>query len=189
MTINKKNFQDEVLPHELFLITRQTTKIRNVLANNTLTDIKLTKAQTSKIIQSGVSFGSWLGNLSKKAVSNVARDNLSGLVSNLASNAINKSERKQSGKGAVRTGKGFTLFISNADMIDIIKIIESSEDSNVLIDGITETVKHEIKKQKGRFLPVLLAPLLMQPVISSVVKGIKGRGVTRAGIGYIDKKF
>ena len=148
MTINKKNFQDEVLPHELFLITRQTTKIRNVLAKNTITDIKLRKAQTSKIIQSGVSFGSWLGNLSKKAVSNVARDNLSGLVSNLASNAINKSERKQSGKGAVRTGKGFTLFISNADMIDIIKIIESSEDSNVLIDGITETVKHEIKKTK-----------------------------------------
>ena len=32
-------------------------------------------------------------------------------MSNLASNAINKFERKISGKGAVRTGKGFTLFI------------------------------------------------------------------------------
>ena len=49
-----KNFQDEELLHELFLTTRQTTKIRNAVANNMSTDIKLSKAQVSKIIQSGV---------------------------------------------------------------------------------------------------------------------------------------
>ena len=94
-----------------------------------------------------------------------------GLVSNLASNAVNKFERKTSGKGAVKAGERFTLFILNEDINDIIKIIKSLEDSNVLIDGITETVNHEIKKQGGRFLPALLAPLaasLVQPVISSV---------------------
>ena len=48
----------------------------------------------------------------------------------------------------MRAGKGFTLFISNEDMNDIIKIIKSLEDSNVLIDGITETVKHETKKTR-----------------------------------------
>ena len=48
-------------------------------------------------------------------------------------------------KGAVRAGKGFTLFISNEDMNDIIKIIKPLEDSGVLIDGVNETVKHEIK--------------------------------------------
>ena len=37
-------------------------------------------------------------------------------------------------------------------MNDIIKIIKSLEDSDVFIDGVTETVKHEIKKQEGRFL-------------------------------------
>ena len=37
--INKKNFEDEQFPHELFLITRQTTKIRNTLANNMSADI------------------------------------------------------------------------------------------------------------------------------------------------------
>ena len=42
-------------------------------------------------------------------------------------------------------------------MNDIIKIIKSVEDSNVLIGGITETVKHEIKKQEGVFLTALLA--------------------------------
>ena len=58
-------------------------------------------------------------------------------------------------------------------MNDIIKIIKSLEVSNVLIDDITETVKHEIKNQEGRFLPALLAHLaasLVQLVISSAVK-------------------
>ena len=54
--LNKKNFEDEELPHELFLTTRQTTKIRNAYANNMSTDIKLSKAQISKIIQSVGSF-------------------------------------------------------------------------------------------------------------------------------------
>ena len=34
LRLNKKNFEDEVLPHELLLTTRQTTKIRNVFGNN-----------------------------------------------------------------------------------------------------------------------------------------------------------
>ena len=76
-------------------------------------------------------------------------------------------------KGAVRTEEGFTLFFSNKDLSEIIKIIKLLYNSNLLIDGITETVKHEIKKQEDRFLPALLAPFtasLVEPVISSVVK-------------------
>ena len=42
-----------------------------------------------------------------------------------------------------KVGKGLPLFISNEDMNDIIKIIKTLEDSSVLIDGVTETVKHE----------------------------------------------
>ena len=103
------------MPHELFLTTRQTNKIRSAFASNMSTDIKLSKAQIYKIIQSGGSFGSWLANLGKKALTNVAiplaRDNLPGLVNNLTSNAINKFERKIGGKRAVRAGKEFTLFI------------------------------------------------------------------------------
>ena len=82
---------------------------------------------------------------------NVARDKLPGLVSNLTSGAI-----KTFGKEAVRAGKGFTWFISNEDMNDVIKIIEASEDSGVWIDGVTQTVKHEIKIQEDRFLGALL---------------------------------
>ena len=52
------------------------------------------------------------------------------------------------------------------------------------------TVKHEIERQEDRFLEALLAPLaalLVQPVISSLVKGISGGRVRRAGRGYINK--
>ena len=82
LRLNKKNFGDEEFLHELVLTIRQTTKIRNAFANNMSTDIKLSKTQISKIIQSGVFFGSWLSNLGKKALTNIAisliRDNLPG---------------------------------------------------------------------------------------------------------------
>ena len=106
MRLNKKN---EELTRELFLTTRQKTKIRNALANNMLTDIIRSKTEISKIVQSDGPFAPWLGNLGKKALTNIfiplARENLPGLVSELISNEINKFERKVSGKGAVRVGK------------------------------------------------------------------------------------
>ena len=77
-------------------------------------------------------------------------------------------------------------------MNDIIKVIKPLEYSGVLTDGVTETVKHEIKKQEYGLLGVLLAPLatsLVQSVISSLVKGISGKVVRRAGRGYMVKKF
>ena len=74
------------MSHELFLTTRQITTFRDAFANNMPTDIKLSKAQISKIFQSGRSFGFWLDNLGKKSLTNIAspleKDNLPGLVSN-----------------------------------------------------------------------------------------------------------
>ena len=84
----------------------------------------------------------------------------------------------------MRVGKRLTLFIWKENMNDNIKIIKSLENSCVLIDGVTKIVKHEIRKQEGGFLRVLLAALaasFVQPVISSVVKGISGGGVRTAG--------
>ena len=69
-----------------------------------------------------------MGNFRKKALTNIAialaRHNIAGLVNNLALSAINKFERKISGKEAVRAGKVFTLFICNEDMNHIIKVIK-----------------------------------------------------------------
>ena len=53
------------LPHELLLTTRQNTKLRNAFNNNMSTDLKLSKAQISKIIQSGEFLGRLLGPLLK----------------------------------------------------------------------------------------------------------------------------
>ena len=54
-------------------------------------------------------------------------------------------KRKTNEKEALRAGKGFTLFISIEDVNDNIKIIKSLKDSDVLIKGVTESVKNEIK--------------------------------------------
>ena len=90
-----------------------------------------------------------MDNLGKKAVTNIAipfaRDNLPGLVINLTINVINTFDRKLSRKGAVTVEKEFASFISNEDMNGIIKIIKSLADLGVLIDGVNEIVKLEIK--------------------------------------------
>ena len=104
------------MPHESFLTTRQATKLRNAFANNMSTDMKLNKAQISKTIQSSGSFGSCFGNLGKKALTNIAIP-----LAKETSNVMNKFERKISEKGAVRKVKGFSLFIWNEDLNDIIK--------------------------------------------------------------------
>ena len=54
-------------------------------------------------------------------------------------------------KGAVKARKVFTFLISNEN-INIIKIVQSLEKSGLLIDGATEIVKHEMKKQEDRFI-------------------------------------
>ena len=56
-------FDGNDLPHELLLTTRQKTKLRNAFNNNTSADIKLSKVQIAKIIQSGGFLGSLLSKL------------------------------------------------------------------------------------------------------------------------------
>ena len=52
-----------------------------------------------------------------------------------------------------------TLIISNEEMIDIIKIVKSLEESAFLKKGISRTIKNKAKKQKGEFLGKLLGTL------------------------------
>ena len=53
LSISLKIFNGNDLPHELLLTKGQKTKLRNVFNNNMSTDLKLSKAQISKTIQSG----------------------------------------------------------------------------------------------------------------------------------------
>ena len=113
------------MPRELFLTKRQKTKIRNAFANSMSTDIKLNRVQLKNIIQlSGFFLGNMIGDLSKKALTNLAvpliKSFLPKLVTRATSSILDNFERKKSGPGAVRAGKGFTLVISNEDMNDVI---------------------------------------------------------------------
>ena len=52
-----------------------------------------------------------------------------------------------------------TLIISNEEMNDIMKIVQALEDYNILLKGVTETIKNETKEQEGEFLSMLLGTL------------------------------
>ena len=100
----------------------------------------------SSIFQSGGLLGKTSCDLGKKALLDIpvplAKNVFPKLATKTTLSILDKFERKVSGKGAVRAGKRFTLFISNENMYDISKIVESLENSSLLIDGATETVKH-----------------------------------------------
>ena len=85
-----------------------------------------------------------------------------------------------------------TLIISNEEINDIMKIVQALEDSNILLKGVTKTIKNETKEQKGGFLSMLLGTLgasLLGNLLAG--KGIvragsgnkKGKGIVRAGTG------
>ena len=85
-----------------------------------------------------------------------------------------------------------TLIISNEKMNDIMKIIQALENSNILLKGVTKTIKNETKEQKRGFLSMLLGTLGASLLVNLLTgKGIvrastgnkKGKGIVRAGSG------
>ena len=73
-----------------------------------------------------------------------------------------------------------TLIISNDEMNDIIKIVKSLENSGVLLKGVSETIQHEAKEQRGGFLIMLLGTLGAS-LLGNLLNG--GKGVIRTGDG------
>ena len=118
------------------------------------TDIKLSKTQLSKVIKSEGFIGALLGKLAiplmKVAVS-LSRSCfgyfLAPSATTAAASAVDDAvQRRMSGRGAIKGGKGITLAILNQDMDDINRIIKSLENLDVFIDGVSKTIKHEIKR-------------------------------------------
>ena len=126
LKMNAKMFSAKYLPHELLLTTRQTTKLRNAIENNMSTDIKLSKAEMSKIIQSGGFLGLLLskitGPLMKVAVP-LAKNILAPVVITTAASAINAGIQKK-----IHGSRTTTFIISNEKLNDIMKIIQALED-------------------------------------------------------------
>ena len=77
-----------------------------------------------------------------------------------------------------------TLIIPNEEMNDIKKIIQALEDSDILLKGVTKTIKNETKEQKGGFLSMLLGTL----GASLLGNLLTGKGILRAGSGYEKRK-
>ena len=125
------------------------------------TDIKLNKAKLSKIIQLGRLLGTLLGvgpfpGRLIKLVVPLAKNILVPLANVVSASVIDGAiQIKMLGRSAMRAGKEITLVILNEQLDDIIRIIKSLKNSGVLIDGVSQTIKQEIKWQKGRFRALL----------------------------------
>ena len=110
----------------------------------------------------------------------LAKNVLAPLGLTAAMSAIDGSIKKK----MLGSGKT-TLIISNDEMNDIIKIVKSLEDSGVLLKGVSETIQHEVKEQRGGFLPMLLGTSGAS-LLGNLLTGRKG--VIRAGEGIKKKK-
>ena len=158
------------------------------------TDLKLSRAQISKRIQSGGFLGRLLGlliktglPLIKNVIKPLAKIVLIPLGLTTAASAADAGiHKKILGSGTT------TLINSNEEMNDVMKIVQALEDSNILLKGVTKTIKNKIKEQKGGFLSMLLGTLsasLLRNLLAG--KGIvrtgsgnkKGEGIVRAGSG------
>ena len=182
---NENNF-----PHKLLLTNTQVSNLRKAFANNSSANIKLSKTQLLKMIQSGGFLGRLLGPLLKaglplisNAIKPLAKRVLIPLGLAAAAAADAGIHKKMLGSGNT------TLIISNKDIEDLIKIVKSLEDSGLTFKGVTELVQNEVNEQKGGFLSMLLGTLgasLLGNLLTG--KGIyragKGKGIIRAGYGY-----
>ena len=170
-----KNFNKDELPNELLLTTRQNTKLRNAINNNLATDIKLSKAQIKKLIQSGGFLGKLLSKLAgplMKVAMPLAKNVLAPLGLTVAMSAIDGNIQKKI------HGSGVKLIIEQEDINDIMKFIEALENSGILLKGVTKTIKNETKEQRGGFLGMLLGTLGAS-LLGNLLTG--GKGIVRAG--------
>ena len=162
----------------MLLTTRQNTKLRNVINNNLATDIKLSKAQIKKIIQSGGFLGKLLSKLAgplMKVAIPLAKNVLALLGLTAAMSAIDGSIQKKI------HGSGVKLIIEQEDMNDIMKIIEALVNSGVLLKGVSKTIENETKEQRAGFLNMLLGTL----GASLLGNLLTGKGIMRAGDGIV----
>ena len=147
---NETNF-----PHKLLLTNRQVSNLRKAFANHLSADIKLSKTQLSKMIQSGGFLGRLLGPLLKTGlplIKNVIKPLAKSVLIPLGLTAAASAADARIHKKILGSGNMTTLIISNDKIGDIIKIVKSLEDSGLLLKGVTKTVQNEAKEQQRGFL-------------------------------------
>ena len=189
-TIGDSNDKDH-FPHELLLTHRQVSSIRKAFTDNSSVDVKFSKIQLSKMIQSGGFLGKLLGSLLKtelplikNVITSLAKSALVPLGITAAASAADAGIHKK----ILGSGNTTILIISNKDIEDLIKIVKSLEDSRLLLEGVTESVQNEVKEQKGGFLTMLLGTLgtcLLGNILTGKGVNKKGKGIHKAGEGIV----
>ena len=142
------------------LTNSQVVNLRKAFANNSLSDIKLSKTHLSKTIQSEGFLGKLLGPLlktvsplMKNVIKPLAKSVLIPLGLTAAAVAAAAEYTKFLGSGTA------TLIISNDEMEDIMKIVKPLEDSGLLLKDVSETIQKNAKEQNAAFLSMLLGTL------------------------------
>ena len=133
LRMSMKMFDGNELLHELLLTTRQKTTARNAFENNMLADIRLSKTQISKIIQSGGFLGSLLSKIS---------GTLMKVAVPLAKNILAPLEITAS---AIDTGIQKKIHGSVTPTLIIF------EDCNILLKGILKPLKMKQKSKNEDF--------------------------------------
>ena len=109
----------------------------------------------------------------------LAKDTLVPLGITAAASAIDAGiQKKIHGSGTTN------LIISNEEMSDIVKIVQALEDFNILLKGVTKTIKKETKEQLGGLLSMLLGTLRA----SLSGNSLSGKGIVRVGSGIKNEK-
>ena len=171
-------------PHELLLTGRQVSSIRKVFSNNSSVDIKLSKTQLSKMIQSGGFLGKLLGPLLKTElplIKNVITSWAKSVLIPLGLTAAAAAADAEILKKTLGSGGHTTLIISNKDIEDLIKMVKSLEDFVLLLKGVTESAQNEVKEKKGGSLSTWL-DILGASLLGSL---LAGKGINRAGEGIV----
>ena len=165
-------------PHELLLTNGQVENSRKAFANHLSKDIKLSKTQSSKMIQSGGFLGRLLGPLLKTGLP-LMKSVIKPLAKSVRLTAAASAADAGIHKKILGSGhnNNTTLIISNDEMGDILKIVKSLEDSGVLLKGVSETIQHEAKQQRGGFISMLLGTLGASLPGDVLSKGLSGRRV------------
>ena len=170
----------------MYLTNTQIKRLDNAFKNFMSKDIKLSKAQLHKITQEGGFLGSILSKFLVPLVKNV----IGPLVITAAASAIDGAiQNKMHGRGILNNDNDdndydISISIKEKELKDILKIMKSIEENGVFIEGISDTVKQKVNKQKGGLLSLLLgtlAPSILGNILS-------GKGWYRSGYG-VNKNF
>ena len=102
----------------------------------------------------------------------LAKNILAPLGITAAASAIDAGIQKK-----INGSKTTTLITSKEEMNEIMKIVQTLEDSNTLLKGVTKTIKNKTKEQKGGILSMLLGTL----EASLLGNMLAGKGMLRAG--------